>query len=191
MRGKVALVIGHTQCVAEGAVNAASGLTEWVFNRTLASLILLLRNQDSFEIKVFTRPRDVHPYWLGLRRVVEQVNAYGPDLAVSMHANAFTSTSTGSEVLYWHSNPRTARLASFASEAFAQALGLKNRGAIPIRKGQRGWYFLAKTACPSILCEPFFISNDRDTVRALYHLKKLARCYLLTMEKWFTEFSLG
>ena len=174
---RLALVIGHTHGWAEGAQNPTTGLTEWIYNKNLASLIQYLAPED-WDLRVIERP---HPG--GLPAVVRQVNEYSPRVMFSMHANASGNRgASGAEALYWYRSIIGKQLADLAAAKFAQTLSIRNRGARPVKVGQRGWYVLYHTTCPAVIMEPFFIDNDSDLRKALFHLPKLAKDYLYLFE---------
>ncbi|EMG27088.1 phagelysin [Listeria fleischmannii 1991] len=79
-------------------------------------------------------------------------------LDVSFHFNSASASATGVEVLYYDQEV----LASQVSQAIANALGIRNRGA----KENKGLYFLANTNAPAILIEVAFISNAGDMKQA-------------------------
>jgi len=174
---RLALVIGHTHGQAEGARNRTTGLTEWTFNKVLASAVQL-EAPDEWDLRVFERP-----VVGGIPAVVRQVNAFGPLVAVSLHANAaLAPTATGTEALYWYRSRYGKALAEEATVRLAEAVGLRSRGAKPISYRQRGWFFLYHTSCPAIIAEPFFISNDNDLRQALTNIPRLARTFVYLFE---------
>jgi len=94
------------------------------------------------------------------------INKYKPNACISFHANSFTApTATGSEVLYWGASQRGKELAVKAADANA-TLGLARRqfgGTVPINSKQaRGALILHSTKCPTVINEPFFLSNPND-----------------------------
>ena len=95
-----------------------------------------------------------------LRARVEQANAFGADLFLSIHTNAAENpAATGSEALVY--SP-TSTVAKDISERILYQLnlqtGLRNRGIVY----RPGLYVLRKTKMPATLIELGFITNPRD-----------------------------
>ncbi|NPB03640.1 MAG: N-acetylmuramoyl-L-alanine amidase [Thermotogae bacterium] len=180
----MALVVGHSKCFSEGAMNEKTGLTEWIFNKNVVSALQLMSWPDDVEILVFERP----PTPRGLHDVVVEVNAYDPDLAFSFHANASGSgLASGTEVLYWYRSMIGKKVAQIAQKALVDCLGLPDRGTKPIAHGERGSYFLRKVYSPAIIFEPFFIDNDRDLLTALSKFSDLVVTYQKIIKEAINE----
>jgi N-acetylmuramoyl-L-alanine amidase len=91
-----------------------------------------------------------------LRTIVNFHNAQERDLDISVHFNAYETTSKpmGTEVLYVSQE----ELASSLSKAIALAAGLPDRGG----KYRSDLYFLNNTEEPSILIETCFVDSSAD-----------------------------
>jgi N-acetylmuramoyl-L-alanine amidase len=91
-----------------------------------------------------------------LNRITDWHNAQTRDLDVSVHLNAYNSTSKemGSECLY----VTQSSLAATVSAAMAGALGLPNRGA----KYRNDLFVLNNTEEPAILLECCFVDSTAD-----------------------------
>lgn len=183
-RGKplCALVVGHRKS-ARGAVSADKSVTEFDFNSELAKDIKKRVNKARVRI-VF---RDNTPN--GLSKLPAKINAIGPNLILSLHCNAFNNKATGSETLYFHSSKRGKKLASIVQKQLLGALELKNRKIRAKKDGDRGASVLKFTHAPCVICEPFFIDNDRDLEVALRRRKSLAAAYARAIDNAAQEFS--
>ena len=106
-----------------------------------------------------------------LNRIVNWHNAQARDLDVSVHFNAYQTTSSpmGTEVLY----VTQANLAGEVSMLIANAGGFKNRGP----KKNTGLFFLNNTSKPAILVEVCFVDSKADA--ELYELNFEAICAAL------------
>jgi N-acetylmuramoyl-L-alanine amidase len=95
-----------------------------------------------------------------LDTIVDFHNMHTRDLDVSVHFNAFETTSKamGTEVLYVTQRD----LAADVSDAIANSAGLIDRGP----KERTDLYFLNNTDMPAILIEVCFVDSDADV--ALY-----------------------
>lgn len=91
-----------------------------------------------------------------LETIVDAHNSYERDLDVSVHFNAYTSTSKpmGTECLYVSQEA----LAAAVSLSISDESGLINRGA----KKRTDLYFLNKTSEPAILIEVCFVDSTQD-----------------------------
>ena len=95
-----------------------------------------------------------------LRVRVEQANAFGADLFISIHTNAAENPSaTGSEALVYSPQATVAREVSEQILLQLQRqTGLRNRGIVY----RPGLYVLRRTAMPATLIELGFITNPGD-----------------------------
>ena len=94
-----------------------------------------------------------------LRARVEQANAFGADLFLSLHCNASVNSSvSGSEALVFARDTTSYRIAEVLLASLTEATGLRNRGVL-IRPGL---YVLRRTAMPAVLMELGFITNPSD-----------------------------
>jgi len=146
----IGLIVGHTPD-EPGAGNTEQQINEWHYNATLAKMVA--GSVQNACIIYRDRPND----WRGLP---EKVNRTGVDFAVSMHLNAYKGSAKGSETLYWHASGASHTLARRLQQSFVGALGTKSRGAVPRKKGERGWRLLRYTEMPICICEPFFIDDQ-------------------------------
>ncbi len=150
-----ALVIGHKQR-SPGAVNEHAGLTEFAFNEELARRIEAQVGGVEIQ-RVYRRT---------YRELPADINALGPDFAVSLHCNAFNGQASGTEVLYYHRSQRSKAMAEILQRRLVDCLGLPDRGIRPRSAEDRGGFLLRYTDAPCVISEPFFIDNDADLARA-------------------------
>ena len=174
MENKVIVVLGHgpTKEQDPGAVNKASGMSEFVWNEDfiLNFLIPQMRKWDiPFSLVRRTKAR-VMPW-----REVNQAAKPG-DICISFHANAFKDNiGDGFEVLYYHTSKNSKRLATLLRDNVNKVIGNRLRwgkddngesvenGLIPISKAtERGYPLLRNTSTPCALLEPFFIGTDKE-----------------------------
>ena len=148
---KCALVIGHKPS-SPGAVNLASGTTEFDFNNGLSTDIINLVENVEVE-RVY---RDTY------RGLPDKINALNPDFTISMHCNAFNKKASGSEALYYYSSLNGNAIAEVLQEKFVSMVGVKDRGTRPKSVEDRGGYLLYHTKSPCVIAEPFFIDNDEE-----------------------------
>jgi hypothetical protein len=90
---KLCLVVGHSE-QSQGAVNEASGVTEWGFNKELVDEIFgkILdfddREYDAGKYDFFINPTIFHRT-AGIPDLVNRINEWNPDLAIEFHLNAW------------------------------------------------------------------------------------------------------
>lgn len=157
---RVAVVIGHSE-TSRGASNASYGVSEFEFNRKLAHDI-----ENNFAeynlidgIVVVYREH-------GYGKLPHEINEIGVDLIVSLHCNAFDTEANGCEMLYYHKSEKSKEIARIFQNKLVQNLDNKDRGIKPKTSEDRGGYLLKNTVAPCIICEPFFIDNDEELLRA-------------------------
>ena len=173
------LVIGHT-LTSPGARNAASEVTEFAFNDSLAEMIARELSCRGVEIDVVYRdePNDYSglPY---------KVNALNPSFIIELHCNAAAVQASGTEMLYWYSSKKGKAIANALQNAVVGALGLRDRGLKPIQSHrERGGYLLMKTQAPCVIAESFFIDSDHDLGRAVSCMNELVSAYADTIERF-------
>jgi N-acetylmuramoyl-L-alanine amidase len=105
-----------------------------------------------------------------LNTIVNYHNAQTRDLDVSVHFNAYQTTSKpmGVEVLY----TTQSALASELSAAMASVLGLPNRGG----KYRSDLFFLNSTEEPAILIETCFVDSSADEAAYLDKFEAVCQC---------------
>jgi len=164
-----ALVIGHSQR-RPGAVNLTSGINEFEFNKRLAQRIgEILAGCTAVDISLV--------YRRSYRRLPDDINRLQPDYCLSLHCNAFDTTASGTQTLYYHTSPAGKALAMVLQCELVDCLGLSDRGVAPVRDNERGSHVLKYTQAPCVIAEPFFIDNNGDLHRALERFDELARTY--------------
>jgi N-acetylmuramoyl-L-alanine amidase len=92
---------------------------------------------------------------------IKECNAYGPDLAVSIHNNA--GGGDGGEVFYSHLGGKGKTLAENILAEIVK-IGQNSRGA-KIRKNSQGkdyYGFIRSTTCPAVIVECAFVDNATD-----------------------------
>jgi len=161
-----ALVIGHKKR-SPGAMNAATGLTEFDFNEKLA--LLIEEKVEAVQIqRVYRRTWETLP---------EDINAFNPHFIISLHCNAFNGRASGSEVLFYHKSPVGKNIAGILQKRLVECLGLPDRGIKAKTAEDRGGLLLRGTHAPCVIAEPFFIDNDQDLTIAQANLNSLAEAY--------------
>lgn len=181
MTMKVALVVGHCEG-SKGAWNPRFNIAEYDFNNKLAFQILKLFD-DSNQIEPVVVHRHLRS---GIRGLVVKLNTViCPKLIISMHLNAHSNqAANGTEVLHWHRSKRSGEIAKIFERHFTDFLQTRDRSGQAQAKGvseeDRGGYILRYTNAWCVLCEPFFLSNDKELHQGLESLSdgSLADAYV-------------
>lgn len=93
-----------------------------------------------------------------LRRRTEMANAAGAGIFVSLHQNALSAASTGTESYHFYvASPESRALALAVHQDVVVRLALPDRGI-----KQAGFYVLKHTVMPAVLVEGAFLSNPRE-----------------------------
>ncbi|MGN0244223.1 MAG: N-acetylmuramoyl-L-alanine amidase [Lachnospiraceae bacterium] len=83
-----------------------------------------------------------------------------PDAVISIHQNSFTSPDvSGAQVFYYEDSAESERLASVMQEALRNELDPENKREI---KPDGAYYLLKTDACPMIIVECGFLSNEEE-----------------------------
>lgn len=169
---KVALIVGHER-KAQGGSNM-DGTTEYTFNKELAQRIAPVLISMNFEPVIIYRDGTTYS------KLPAKVNKVNPDIAVSLHCNAFNRLATGTETLHYINSERSQRLALCMQRHMVKALGLRDRGLRPVnakhkgRKGDKGGHLCKYTNMPTVILEPCFIDNNKDLATARANFDALA-----------------
>lgn len=168
---KCALVIGHKKN-SPGAVNKASGLSEFQFNDALASEIeAKVQNVDVQ--RVYRRTYQTLP---------GDINLLEPDFIICLHCNAYNESASGTEVLFYHRSSKGKKTAQILQDKLLAALTLNDRGIKPKTSEDRGGTVLRYTKAPCLIAEPFFIDNNNDLATAQNSRTKLIDAYVSAIE---------
>lgn len=162
---KIAIIIGHGHGDS-GAESWDKGRNEFEYNSIVAKYInSKIKNR---EIKLFWRGRT------GITGVNSQVNLWDDDLSIELHLNSADVPARGCEILCLGSDKAAVSLGRDLAAAFCLKFGRKLRdedGVKELKKKDRGHYSLALVddGKPSILVEPFFISNKDEWIDPLIY----------------------
>ena len=129
----------------------------------------LLRANPNFEVRLSRPTPDTMLGTSNSSSLVERVNqanAWGADLFLSLHTNAAPNLrASGSEALIYSRRSQTAlQVAEDILEELNLVTGLRNRGVVE----RPGLYVLRRTNMPAVLVEMGFISNSYDAELMAY-----------------------
>jgi peptidoglycan hydrolase-like protein with peptidoglycan-binding domain len=166
MTGSIVISSGHGKYI-----RGASGYLDEVneARRVVEETARLMRDAG---VKVSTYHDDQsHSQNENLNRIVNYHNGQSRDLDVSVHFNAYQTTSAamGTECLYLTQEA----LAGKVADAIANATELPNRGP----KYRDNLFFLNSTSKPSVLVETVFVDSKKDA--DVYNQKFAAVCAAL------------
>lgn len=183
----IAICIGHSRKINGrydgGAYSPTLKINERDFNLKVASELqemLFLNGVKSVIIDDYQG----NGYGSAMANVAADVKAKGATVAVELHFNSASPSASGNEWLYWSTSKNGQRLADCFNRSFNTAFPMsKERGMKPITPSDRGGAFLRNTHCPSIITEPFFGSNYRDSLTFATDsgAMKLARSYCIAL----------
>ncbi len=158
---KIAIVVGHRKG-SQGAYGNA-GLSEWKFNKKLASEIKERTDRLGKNVKIFFRKEHGTGYTQRMKELHRDIDDWGADITISLHFNASSHAyANGHEVLYCSSSRRSGEYARQMNDLFSQYLNNRDRGVLPRGKKNRGGGFLCRGRSNCILVEPFFASHQHE-----------------------------
>lgn len=170
---KIILVIGHSER-SQGARNQTSGVSEFQYNKQLASIIYTLTKKISINIEVVYRKQ--------YKDLPLQINTLNPDYIMSLHCNAYNTKVSGTETLYYHSSIQGKILATKLQKAMVDCLLLPDRGIKSKTSEDRGGFLLRYTKAPCVILEPFFIDNESDYIKGINNIEGLAKNLVKVIE---------
>lgn len=166
---RVAIVVGHAG--DQQGARSYNNNTEWVWCSGLAGDLLNNLRAHRIDSEVFYRA-ETGRYRDRMEDLTRRVNAYRPDLVVSLHFNAFgDETVKGCEVLHHPDSRKGKEWAKRFVDRIAHVIGHGRRG----KNGTRGqilsWsgaqlYILTLTKAPAVIVETHFGTCKADHDRA-------------------------
>jgi len=158
---RVALVLGHHRRFDSGAIST-HGISEITYNTPVIKETEHLLKQKNITTLTYLSS-DATSYSSAVDELVSKLRFFKPDLAIELHFNAYDSTASQEEYLYWHTSSKSKDLATALLNSHnALDPNPVTRGIKPITSGQRGSLILQKSPCPYVICEPFFGDNHTD-----------------------------
>lgn len=138
-----------------GAV--ANGLKEKDLNLSIALACRDVLEKHGVEVRMSRTKDENDP----VSEEIRECNAYGPDLAVSIHNNA--GGGDGAEVFHHHGGGKGKTLAENILAEIVK-VGQNSRGAKTRRNssGKDYYGFIRETSCPAVIVECAFVDNATD-----------------------------
>jgi len=167
----IAIIIGHGHG-DPGALGKWSTpiKKEFEYNKFVAEY--LLANVTSKRLKLFYRGAS------GIAGVNGAARAWGGDLSLELHCNAFDGNAHGCVMLALSKDTESIKMGQDLSDDFCRFFKRKKRdgdGVVEIKSSDRGHYslLLLNDPPPSILLESFFIDNVKDWTDPIEYAKFL------------------
>ena len=135
---------------------------------------IVMKIRDALTPMLTNYDVDCVPDTLDLKWSIQYVNkkATKNDFAIDIHLNANNNKQVNGVEAYYVTDPK---YATVFSRSVANALNLKNRGALPdsiTSVGSLGWLRYLK--CPSVLIEVCYLTNDHDRISLLQGIENAA-----------------
>lgn len=158
---KVAIIIGHGN--GDSGAMGWNGMSEFNYNSFVADEIS--RANTGKEVKLFHRGST------GIAGVAAKAMAWGGDITIEMHLNAFNGKAKGCCVLTLKDQVSIDIGRKF-SKSFCEKFNRIMRdgdGVVELSRGDRGHFSLAcvNDPAPSILIESFFIDNKDEWIEMI------------------------
>ena len=151
---KICIDPGHSGPFEPGA--CAGGATEAAITLEIAKITARQLAKYGHQV-LLTRSGDVDNDWLTWR--CEAAWNFGADIFISIHCNAAASPAAhGTEVFYYPGSENGHALARCIQSELVALCRTADRGV----KTNDEWTVLLETACPAVLVEMAFLSNDQD-----------------------------
>ncbi len=169
MSKKIAFVIGHHK-YAKGAYSTYLEQTEFDFWMSYKKELELLGD-------VYRHNPLIPSYRVRQLIMAKKTKKY--DLVIELHFNMFNGSAEGCESLFYYKNEHTLKLSLDFCKKYSELTDTYNRGAKPLMKGKRGYYFVKYQKPNAILLEPFFGDNQKDCERFTFRKFKESIKYML------------
>lgn len=171
----VCISVGHRRN-AQGA--AYGGITEWLYNSTLALHLQVAYEEAGVDAVIVERPtravyrgKDkarVSPYM----RQIEMVNATGALFAHDLHLNAAVSPHARGRLFLSSGSPGSLALCDAIRTEFNARVPGQDRGVEVRDVEENGGPFLHLTTMPACILEPWFLSNEDDRREIVWYQRK-------------------
>lgn len=158
MAYKCAIDSGHSKATA-GKSSFDGTLREYEFNMDVSQRIQKHLSCHGVESKIFQVENTNQKAELNER--IKQINAYDPNISISIHANAYGTdwnTANGWEIYYSANSLNGLKLAQAIHSESIPYIGLRDRGI----KATSELALVIKPNAPSILVEHAFYSNKQE-----------------------------
>ncbi len=151
---KICIDPGHSGPFEPGA--CAGGVTEAAVTLEIARITARMLQKYRHKV-LLTRTGEVNNDWLTWR--CEAAWNFGADIFISIHCNAHASSeANGTEVFYFPTSENGHTLARCIQEEVVKSCRTADRGV----KTNDEWTVLLETACPAVLVELAFLTNDSE-----------------------------
>ena len=151
---KICIDPGHSGPFEPGA--CAGGVTEAAVTLEIARITARMLQKYRHKV-LLTRTGEVDNDWLTWR--CEAAWNFGADIFISIHCNAHASSeANGTEVFYFPTSENGHTLARCVQEEVVKSCRTADRGV----KTNDEWTVLLETACPAVLVELAFLTNDSE-----------------------------
>ena len=151
---KICLDPGHSGPIEPGA--CSDGFTEAAVTLEIAKIAGRMLEKFGHSV-LLTRTGDVDNDWLTWR--CEAAWNFGAEIFVSIHCNAAASPSAcGTEVFYYPTSETGHGLARCIQSELVALCRTSDRGV----KTNDEWTVLRETACPAVLVELAFLTNEEE-----------------------------
>ena len=172
---------GHSGPCEPGA--SAGGVTEAAIVLQVAKIAARILTGQGHQVKL-TREDDIEDYSLSWR--AELAWRFRADIFVSLHCNAAENLAArGTEVFYYPTSENGRDLARCIQSELVANCQTEDRGV----KTNDTWTVLEETACPAVLVELAFLSNDLD--REMLTDRFLQRQFAVGLVKGIEKFAQG
>lgn len=170
---KVYINPGHDQKYDSGAVNPTTGLRECDVAAKIGAKVKAYLEKAGCECRLFQSDNLYYDSSYDDRPVAvcADANAWGADVFISIHCNAFNGSARGTETLCYSRMTDGGNLAQCIQNQIVGALGTVDRGV----KERTDLTVLKHTAMPAALVECAFIDNDDDAKVLVTSLDDIAR----------------
>ena len=151
---KICIDPGHSGSFEPGA--CAGGVTEAAVTLEIARITARMLQKYLHKV-LLTRTGEVDNDWLTWR--CEAAWNFGADIFISIHCNAHASSeANGTEVFYFPTSENGHTLARCIQEEVVKSCRTADRGVMTNDE----WTVLLETACPAVLVELAFLTNDSE-----------------------------
>lgn len=186
---KVFINPGHFPGADPGCSNRVLGVNEADYVKEIGALLMEELMQYGYNSRCLQTDNLRNGYDDDLNQIciIDYANDWCPDIAISIHCNAFNEIANGTECICFERGSDADRLAKLIQRNLVRALGTTDRGVKYEEDKPRGkrLSFCMLTDMPAVIVECAFLDNYDDALTLLDNKKNVANAICQAIVEYF------
>ena len=180
---------GHCPGVEPGCCNRELGLTEAEYVKEIGQLLTAELQKYGYNARCMqtNNLRNAYDDDWDDPCIITEANDWCPDIAVSIHCNAFNGIANGTECICFERGSDGERLARLIQNKIVPAIGTANRGVKYEEDKEKGkrLSFIMLTDMPAVVVECAFLDNYEDAMTLIENKDVIAKAICQGIIEYF------